>query len=291
MAKKIVELSSKRKVELKELSIDDMDLCSDLIKLETSDSGRTIVNGLNKARTAWLRRGIAGGDFKKYKTESNGFPSDSVLKELFNQGEYNPLVKLLKSLKDFDRLTKKIDDVQIHDPSIRFGLNREPWHDDPRKLRLMTGKTCVAATFPKKYWEKFGKYDSTIPFGHEGEMQFNAAKDKKWTVYFNNAPLIHMRSSDTHRLNNNEKVYFSNMMNNTHPKFEKKYGWKLDHFELNNFSEVRIIHYKEITNAINKMDFDSIDYIFDELFQRLKHKVLSNCEHQWCPSRKVCTYK
>jgi len=217
--------------------------------------------------------------------------TDSVIKELFNQGEYNPLVKLLKSLKDFDRLTKKIDDVQIHDPSIRFGLNREPWHDDPRKLRLMTGKTCIAASFPKKYWEKFGKYDSTIPFGHEGEMQFNAAKDKKWTVYFNNAPLIHMRSSDTHRLNNDEKIYFSNMMNNTHPKFEKKYGWKLDHFELTNFSEVRIIHYKEITNAINKMDFDSIDYIFNELFQRLKHKVLSNCEHQWCPSRKVCTYK
>ena len=216
--------------------------------------------------------------------------TDSTTKELFNQGEYDHLVKILKSSKDFDRLTKKIDDVQIHDPSLQFGLNREPWHDNPHKIRFMTGKTCIAASFPKKYWEGFGKYDSSIPFGHEGEMQINAARDKKWTIYFNNPPLIHMRSDDTHRLNKEEKNYFSNMMNNTHPKFEEKYGWKLDHFELTNFSEVRIIHYKEITNAINKMDFDSIDYIFEELFQRLKSKVLSNCEHNWCPSRSVCTY-
>ena len=85
MAKKIVELSSKRKVELKELSIDDMDYCSDLIKLETSDNGKTIVNGLNKARTAWLRKGIAGGEFNKFKTDANVVPLDSVLKELTDE--------------------------------------------------------------------------------------------------------------------------------------------------------------------------------------------------------------
>ncbi len=85
MAKKIVELSSKRKVELRELSVDDMDHCSDLIKLETSDNGQTIINGLNKARTAWLRRGIAGGDFKNFAKNTNNYPSDSVIKQLSDE--------------------------------------------------------------------------------------------------------------------------------------------------------------------------------------------------------------
>ena len=52
MAKKIVELSSKKKVELKDMSIDDIDVCNDMTVLRTDDKGESYIVGLSKARTA-----------------------------------------------------------------------------------------------------------------------------------------------------------------------------------------------------------------------------------------------
>ena len=95
MAKKIVELTSKRKVELKEMSIDEMDFCSDQTIVIAAEDGSPSVYGMSRARTAWLRRGIKGGDFKSFKTDINGYPADSVLKEL-NEDEKNELAQKIQ---------------------------------------------------------------------------------------------------------------------------------------------------------------------------------------------------
>ena len=87
MNKKIVELSTKRKIEINEMSIDDVDFCNDLLSISKDESGGTVLRGLNRARTAWLRKGIAGGDFK---VKVNGDVPDSVLKEL-SEEEKNEL--------------------------------------------------------------------------------------------------------------------------------------------------------------------------------------------------------
>ena len=63
MSKKIVELSTKRKVELKEMSVDEIDFCQDITVLKNDENGGQYIVGISKARSAWLRRGIAGGDF------------------------------------------------------------------------------------------------------------------------------------------------------------------------------------------------------------------------------------
>jgi hypothetical protein len=63
MAKKIVELSTKRKVELKEMSLDEVDFCNDIAIVKYEDGEVSHVIGVSKTRTAWLRRGILGGDF------------------------------------------------------------------------------------------------------------------------------------------------------------------------------------------------------------------------------------
>ena len=98
MAKKIVELSSKKKVELKEMSIDEIDLCNDMTTLRQGEDGESYITGLSKSRTAWLRRGISGGDFKAFKAE-NGVVSDSVLKQL-NDDEKNELVKEIQGYQN-----------------------------------------------------------------------------------------------------------------------------------------------------------------------------------------------
>ncbi len=82
MSKKIVELSTKKKVELKEMSLDEVDFCNDIPVVKYEDGEVSHIVGVSKSRTAWLRRGIAGGDFKKFEVGKNGYPIDSVLKEL-----------------------------------------------------------------------------------------------------------------------------------------------------------------------------------------------------------------
>ena len=96
MSKK-VELSSGRKVELKEMSIDDVDFCSDIAEIFYNGNGEvSTVKGVSKSRTAWLRRGIAGGDFKSFSMNVKGLVEDSALKEL-NDTEKNELMVLIQN--------------------------------------------------------------------------------------------------------------------------------------------------------------------------------------------------
>ena len=95
MSKKTVELKSKRKVDLKEMSIDEVDFCNDLAVMKYEDGEISHISGLSRTRTAWLRRGIKSGDFKTFKTGADGYPEDSVLKELTEE-EKNELVQLVQ---------------------------------------------------------------------------------------------------------------------------------------------------------------------------------------------------
>ena len=64
MSKKNIELKTGRKIQLKEMSIDDVDFCSDIADILYDETGSvSTVRGVSKSRTAWLRRGISGGDF------------------------------------------------------------------------------------------------------------------------------------------------------------------------------------------------------------------------------------
>tara|TARA_Y100001963_G_C6624474_1_gene373325 strand:+ start:305 stop:613 length:309 start_codon:yes stop_codon:yes gene_type:complete len=99
MAKKIVELKSKRKVELTEMSIDDVDFCTDSSVMKYEDGQISYISGLSKTRTAWLRRGIKGGDFKGFKKDKDGLVDDSVLKQL-NEEEKNELVQAIQDYQN-----------------------------------------------------------------------------------------------------------------------------------------------------------------------------------------------
>ena len=96
MAKKNVELKSGRKIQLKEMSFDDVDFCSDIAEIIYNEAGEvSTVKGVSKSRTAWLRRGIDGGDFKDFSLNGKGLVGDTVLKEL-NEAEKNELMTLVQ---------------------------------------------------------------------------------------------------------------------------------------------------------------------------------------------------
>ena len=75
------KLKSGRKIKIRELSVDKIDELKDIIKMRYHRDGSSVVENLNVARTAWIRAGLGGGDFKNWKP--NGIaPPDSILKQL-----------------------------------------------------------------------------------------------------------------------------------------------------------------------------------------------------------------
>ena len=100
MAKKNVELASGRKVELKEMSVDEVDFCQDIAQIVYNEEGEvSTVRGVSKSRTAWIRRGLVGGDFKDFSLDVKGFAGDSVIKEL-SEAEKNELMQLIQGYQN-----------------------------------------------------------------------------------------------------------------------------------------------------------------------------------------------
>ena len=95
MSKKIVELKSKKKVELREMTLDEVDYCNDVAVMKYDEGELSHISGLSRTRTAWIRRGIKGGDFKGYKSNLEGYPVDSVIKQM-TEDEKNELVTMIQ---------------------------------------------------------------------------------------------------------------------------------------------------------------------------------------------------
>ena len=93
-------LSSGRNIKLKEMSVDDVDFCQDIAEIIYNQAGEvSTVRGVSKSRTAWIRRGLAGGDFKDFSLDMKGFAGDSVIKEL-NEAEKNELMQLIQGYQN-----------------------------------------------------------------------------------------------------------------------------------------------------------------------------------------------
>tara|TARA_R100000315_G_C5235722_1_gene147907 strand:+ start:6081 stop:6380 length:300 start_codon:yes stop_codon:yes gene_type:complete len=91
------KLKSGRKVKIKQMSVDQIDECTDIPEIIFQDGSIKTIKNSSKARTQWIRYGLGGGDFKNYK-EANDTPVDSVIKEL--------------TLEEKDDLMNLIQDVQ-----------------------------------------------------------------------------------------------------------------------------------------------------------------------------------
>ena len=92
-------LETGRKIEVKEMSIDDVDFCNDLQRISQEKDGNISIYGINRSNTAWIRKGLGGGDFK---TEINGSVPDSVIRELSEDEK----IELVGYIKEYQNLGK-----------------------------------------------------------------------------------------------------------------------------------------------------------------------------------------
>jgi hypothetical protein len=91
------KLKSGRKVQIKQMSVDQIDECTDIPEVIFEDGSIKTIKNSSKARTQWIRYGLGGGDFKEYN-EVSGKPTDNVIKQL--------------TLEEKDELMTLIQDVQ-----------------------------------------------------------------------------------------------------------------------------------------------------------------------------------
>ena len=91
------KLKSGRKVQIKQMTVDQIDECTDIPEIIFEDGSIKTIKNSSKARTQWIRYGLGGGDFKEYN-EIAGKPTDDVIKQL--------------TLEEKDELMTLIQDVQ-----------------------------------------------------------------------------------------------------------------------------------------------------------------------------------
>tara|TARA_Y100000593_G_scaffold95130_1_gene200459 strand:- start:28192 stop:28527 length:336 start_codon:yes stop_codon:yes gene_type:complete len=95
-------LSTGRKVKIRELSIDAIDELKDIPEIYFLGDKQKTIKNVNKAQTAWIRQGLAGGDFEDWKP--NGKPTpDIVIKQLTEQER----LELVQVIQDTQTLNPK----------------------------------------------------------------------------------------------------------------------------------------------------------------------------------------
>ena len=75
------QLKSRRKVQIKSMTVDQMDECTDIPEVVFKNGKISTIKNSSKARTQWIRYGLGGGDSKNYQ-EKNGVVVDDVIKQM-----------------------------------------------------------------------------------------------------------------------------------------------------------------------------------------------------------------
>lgn len=240
-------------------------------------------------------------DLDKVKIINLGFlqfrqqRSDSVLYELFIRGKYEDLIWILRSMRHIPTVMPQVADLQSEDMGRLFGLGRDFWNEHLDRLCMQSGRIAPATSFPMQTWRNLernlGGFDSGMPFLFDTELHYYCLQNQKWNLWLNNEPLIHMRSADVDSLPQDKGRTFRQKKNEGLINFSKKHGWDIYHVLFTFFSETAIIYHDDIIKAVNELRFSDIDFVFDDFFERLKNKRLSNCELTWCLSRNTCPYQ
>ncbi len=90
------QLKTGRNVIIRDISIDDIDEIEDITQVVMENGVPVSIKGLARQRTAWLRSGLAGGDFEDWGKKPNGsIPPDEVLKQL-SHSEKEECIVLIK---------------------------------------------------------------------------------------------------------------------------------------------------------------------------------------------------
>ena len=74
------KLTSGKEVTLLEMSVDDIDFCSDVTQIVFDKEGNQIIKNMSAARTAWIRKGVKAANDTFIKSLSDTDKNELSLK-------------------------------------------------------------------------------------------------------------------------------------------------------------------------------------------------------------------
>lgn len=216
---------------------------------------------------------------------------DPGLTGMFVGGRYEDLLWVLRALRELPPVMDRVQVVQAKPGEEPFGLARDPWVDWIPDLRQMTGRLSVAASFPVHVWREIGGFDPELVYAFDLQFLHHNLAHKRWTLFVNTSPVIHLKSSDTEAIPPELLEGIGpRLLDQTYDGFKRKYGWHIEHFLNLYFSESTVVHRDAILAAANRFRFNDIDFVFDDFAARLATRKLDNCELTWCRVRKECPH-
>jgi hypothetical protein len=158
-------------------------------------------------------------------------------------------------------------------------------------LRQQSGRYSVGASFSLRLWREIGGFDPDLVYAFDLQFLHHALNRRRWALFVNTPPLIHLKSSDTEHIAPEKLSQIgTRFLTSTYDGFHRKYGWHIEHFLNLFFSESTIVHRDAIVRAANAGRFDDIEFVFDDFAARLATRTLSNCELTWCRVRAQCPH-
>ena len=88
-------------IEIRIMSIDDVDDCKDLISVSFADGQPSGISYVNKARTNWLRKGLSS--VADWKSKNGEAPPDDILRLLSEEDR----AKAVELIQECQIVTKK----------------------------------------------------------------------------------------------------------------------------------------------------------------------------------------
>lgn len=216
---------------------------------------------------------------------------DPSLTDLFMRGRYDDLAWVLRAMREVPSTSHQVQDVQARPGESPFGLARDPWVDWMPDLRQQSGRYSVGASFSLRLWREIGGFDPDLVYAFDLQFLHHALTRRRWALFVNTPPLIHLKSSDTEHIAPEKLSQIgTRFLTSTYDGFHREYGWHIEHFLNLFFSESTIVHRDAIVRAANAGRFDDIEFVFDDFAARLATRTLTNCELTWCRVRAQCPH-
>jgi len=146
-------------------------------------------------------------------------------------------------------------------------------YNSSRANREVGGKwSCCTSLSYKDYMRSLERYGCETYYAMEIFMLRDAIYSRKWNLFSNATPVIHTVSYDTTRYGD-----FGKTIPLAYKSWFDVFHYNLEHLIVIWSDILHNIHRDEIITHVNKLEFDNIDYIFDNAIKLVDELTCDAC--------------
>jgi hypothetical protein len=160
------------------------------------------------------------------------------------------------------------DVVNVNNPSHKLGFSHDIYNPE------FSGRFSPCSSFvPSLYADTIESFGWNTYFAMELFISYEAIVKHKWSAMANTGCIVDHIGNGDMGLSKDFGVYFAK----TYRVWFDKLGYNLEHFIAVWFGCVLQVHKKEILEAINSGDYESVEHIFDASMKSIKNTNCNAC--------------